>query len=103
MKLSLGYITFPTKAEAKNIILALLDEGLIACANIIPGAESYYWWEGQVQSANEVVAIVKTRAANEEKIIRLVKELHSYECPCVVFTSLDYGNPDFLKWVDENC
>ena len=103
MKLSLGYITFPTKKEAKDITLALLEEELIACANIIDGIESYFAYDDQIQKANEVVVILKTRAKNEQKIIRLVKEFHSYEAPCIVFTSLDHGNPDFIKWVDKNC
>ena len=103
MKLSLGYITFPTKAEAKNTVLALLEEKLIACANIIDGVESYFIWEDDIQQAREVVVIFKTRQKNEEKIIRFVRELHSYEIPCVVFTPLENGNPEFLKWVDESC
>ena len=103
MKLSLGYITFPTKTEAKKAVLYLLREGLIACANIIDGVESYFTWDDEIQQANEVVVIFKTRQKNEDKIIRLVREMHSYEIPCIVFTPLEYGNPDFLKWIDENC
>jgi len=103
MKLSLGYITCPTKKEAKDITLALLSEELIACANIIDGIESYFAWQDDIQKANEVIIICKTRTKNEDKIIRLVKKLHSYECPCIVFTSLDHGNPDFMKWVDQVC
>ena len=103
MKLSLGYMTFPTKAEAKNTVLALLEEGLIACANIIDGVESYFPWDDSIQKANEVVVILKTRVKNEDKIIRLVRDLHSYDIPCIIFTSIDHGNPDFLKWVDQSC
>lgn len=103
MKLSLGYITSPTKAEAKNITLALLEEKLIACANIIPGAESYYWWDEAIQKASEHLIIFKTRVKNEAKIVRLVRELHSYECPCVTFMSIDHGDPDFLRWVGRSC
>lgn len=103
MKLSLGYMTFPTKAEAKNIVLGLLEEELIACANIIEGVESYFSWGDEIQKSKEVVVILKTRVKNEDKIIRRVREYHSYDCPCVVFTSLDHGNPEFLKWVDQSC
>jgi periplasmic divalent cation tolerance protein len=103
MKLSLGYITFPTKAEAKNVVLALLEEKLIACANIIDGAESYFVWEDDIQQAREVIVIFKTRQKNEEKIIRMVRQLHSYEIPCIVFAPLEYGNPEFLKWAEESC
>ncbi len=103
MKLSLGYMTFPTKAEAKNMVLGLLEDGLIACANILPSVESYFAWDDEIQKANEVVVIFKTRAKNEDKIIKIIRKYHSYECPCVVFTSLDHGNPEFLKWVDKSC
>lgn len=100
MKLSLGYLTFPTKSEAKNMALALLKERLIACANILPGAESYFVWENKIEKANETVVLLKTRTSNEDKIIRFIKEHHSYKCPCVVFVSLDHGNPEFLRWIE---
>jgi len=103
MKLSLGYTTFPTKTEAKKAVLYLLREGLIACANIIDGVESYFTWEDEIQQANEVVVIFKTKQKNEDKIIQRVREMHSYEIPCIVFMPLEYGNPDFLKWIDESC
>lgn len=103
MKLSLGYITFPTKKEAKDMVVALLEEELIACANIFDGVESYFPWDDEIQKAKEVVVILKTRVKNEEKIIRFVKKYHSYECPCVVFTSLNHGNPDFMRFVDQSC
>lgn len=102
MKLSLGYITAPTKAEARAIAQELLTEGLIACANIIPGVESYFVWEKKIEKANEVVLIIKARTNNEDKIIKKVRELHSYECPCIVFMSLDYGHMEFLKWIDRS-
>jgi len=103
MKLSLGYMTFPTKAEAQNTVLALLEEQLIACANLMPGAESLFVWEGQIQKANEVIVFFKTRRKNEDKIVKLVKQLHSYETPCVVFTAIENGNPHFMDWVEGAC
>jgi len=103
MKLSLGYVTTPTKAEAKEIVLALLEEELIACANILEGADSYFVWKDEINQAKETVIFFKTRAKNEDKIIRLVKSMHSYDCPCIVFTELAHGNSDFLNWVEDSC
>ena len=103
MELSLGYITAPTKKEAKDIALALLEERLIACANIIPAVESFFVWQDNITSAHEVIIVIKTRPDNEKKIIRLVKEMHSYDCPCIVFMPIVSGNPDFLEWVDKSC
>lgn len=96
-------MTLPTKAEAKNMVLGLLEHELIACANIFDKVESYFFWDDAIQKANEVVVVFKTRVKNEEKVIRFVREHHSYDCPCVVFMSLDHGNPEFLKWVDQSC
>jgi len=103
MKLSLGYMAFPTKAEAKNIVLGLLEERLIASANILPSAESYFAWDDEIQKSNEVIVIFKTRTKNEDKITKIIRRYHSYEIPCVVFTSINHGNPDFLKWVNDSC
>jgi periplasmic divalent cation tolerance protein len=103
MKLSLGYITAPTKAEAKEIAVSLVEEGLVACANIIPGVESYFLWESEMAKATEYVIILKTKAKNQDKIVRFVKELHSYDCPCVVFMPIEGGNEDFLNWVEGSC
>lgn len=103
MKLSLGYMTAANKQEAKEIVMALLEEELIACANILEGAESYFYWDDDIQKAKEAVVIFKTRSKNENKIIKLVKSMHSYECPCIVFTNLDHGNAGFMKWVENSC
>ena len=103
MKLSVGYITAPNKAEARKLAQALVEEKLVACVNILPDAESYFEWDGEVTKQMEAVMIFKTREKNEEKIIKLVKSMHPYECPCVVFLPIASGNADFLKWVDQSC
>jgi len=103
MKLSLGYITSAGKTEAKDIVMALLEDELIACANIFEGVESYFAWDNEIHKAKEAVIIFKTRSKNEDKIIKVVKSMHSYECPCIVFTNLDHGNAGFMKWVEASC
>ncbi len=103
MKLSTGYIVATNKAEAKEIAEVLLEEELISCANIIPSIDSYFIWEGEIQKAKEIAIIIKTKQKNEEKIIKIVKQIHQYKVPCVTFSSIEYGNMDFLKWINKNC
>jgi periplasmic divalent cation tolerance protein len=103
MSLSFGYITAPTKTAAKEIVLALLEEELIACANILEGAESYFYWEDELQKSSEAIIFFKTREKNEGKIIKFVCKIHPYECPAVVFLPIANGNPDFLDWVEASC
>ena len=93
------YITASNKKEANQIAEKLLDKKLIACANIINNVNSYFVWTNKVQSSKETIICGKTISKNQKKIIYLVKKLHSYSVPCVIFFDIKNGNKDFLKWI----
>jgi len=95
------YITTKDEEEAKKIGKALVEEKLAACVNIHP-IESIYRWEGKVQEEGEAAMFVKTKAELADKVIQRVKELHSYEVPCIVCFPIAKGNADFLKWIEES-
>ncbi len=99
MKAFFVYMTAPSKEEAERICSALIEERLAACANILPGASSVYWWEGKVETANEAVCILKTTAAVYHELERRAVELHPYKVPCVVALKLENGHAPFLEWV----
>jgi len=94
------YITASNADEALRIGRALVEERLAACANIIGPIRSLYWWEGKLQEEPEAICLCKTRAALVARLTQRVKELHGYECPCVVAVPIDGGNPAFLEWVE---
>ena len=94
------YVTAATVEEAGKIGKALVEARLAACANVIGAIQSYYWWEGAVQQDTEAALILKTRADLVEALTAKVKELHSYDCPCVVALPIEGGNPEFLAWID---
>lgn len=94
------YITTSSKDEALKISKTLLEEETIACANIIDGMTSVYKWEGEVCEGSESVLLLKTPEALLEKAIGRVKELHSYDCPCIASIKIDNCDKDFLKWVE---
>jgi periplasmic divalent cation tolerance protein len=96
----LVYVTAATAAEAERIADAVVGERLAACANLIPGMRSLYWWQGKLDRAEETVLILKTRAGLVAKLTERVKALHSYTCPCVVALPIKAGNPAFLAWID---
>jgi periplasmic divalent cation tolerance protein len=93
------YITAANLDEATRIGEALVAERLAACANIMPGVQSIYRWQGEIVRDNEVVVIAKTRADLVEPAIARVKALHSYQVPCVVALPILAGNPDYLNWI----
>lgn len=93
------YMTAAGKAEAMEIGRVLVQERLAACVNILDNMVSLYWWEGSVQQGAEAVMIAKTTSELVEPLIERVKQLHSYDCPCVVALPIQAGNADYLAWI----
>ena len=93
------YIITPNKREAKQIAIKLLENKLIACANIIGNVGSYFVWKNKIHNSKEIIIFGKTISKNKKRIIQIVKGLHSYSVPCVIFFDIKDGNKDFLKWI----
>ena len=96
------YITAPNKKEAEKIAKKLLNKKLIACANVISNVNSYFVWKNKVQNSKEIIICGKTTLKNQKKIINIVKKIHSYSVPCVIFFDIKSGNKDFLKWIERS-
>lgn len=94
------YSTAADAAEAERICRILVTERLAACANVLPGVRSIYWWQGKIEEAGEAVLILKTQAARLPALIARMKALHSYDVPCIEAIEVDDGNPEFLAWVE---
>ena len=93
------YVTAGSRDEALRIGRALVEERLAACANVVDGMTSVYWWQDALEQADEAVLIVKTRAELVERLTTRVRELHGYDCPCVVSLPITGGNADYLAWI----
>lgn len=98
---SIIYITAGDMEEAKKIGRALVDERLAACVNIFP-ITSIFRWKGNIDEAQEFGIIAKTKSEKIKDIEKRVKEIHSYEVPCVVSFRINEGSADFLKWIKES-
>ncbi len=99
--LALLYVTCGDEEEARTIARSLVGEGLVACANILGSTTSVYRCEGEVQEDGEVAVLLKTRRDRTEPVTARVKELHSYDLPCVISLPIQGGNPEFLRWVTD--
>ena len=93
------YATAADAAEAERIGRAVVAERLAACANVLPGMRSIYWWQGKLEDGAEAVLILKTTRERMQALIARVKALHAYDCPCIEALEVTDGNPDFLAWV----
>jgi periplasmic divalent cation tolerance protein len=100
MAVSFVYVTAGDVAEARRIGRTVVEERLAACANIVPGVQSVYWWEGQIEESSEAALILKTTGARLEALVERVRELHSYDCPCIEALAVVGGNAAFLDWVE---
>ncbi|MEQ9308258.1 MAG: divalent-cation tolerance protein CutA [Balneolaceae bacterium] len=95
------HITTSNKEEARKIGRVLVEERLAACVNILDGMESIYRWKGKIEEAHETVLIAKTNYSKVRSLTNRVKELHSYDCPCIVSLTIteDEGNKEYLDWL----
>lgn len=96
--LTLLYTPCASAEEAKTIANTLLEEKLIACANIVGTGTSLYHWDGQLAESTETYLICKTTQALARKASERLAELHSYDCPAIL-TLPATANTAFASWV----
>lgn len=93
------YVTASSEDEARLIARTVVEERLAACANLLGAVQSVYWWEGELCEGEEIALVLKTSSHQKTELIDRVKQLHSYDCPCVVCLPIADGNPAFLDWI----
>lgn len=93
------HATFPDLASAEAIGRAVVEAGLAACVNLVPGVRSIYRWKGAIETADEVVAFFKTRAANADDLCAAIAARHPYETPAIVVLPVTGGDAGYLDWI----
>jgi periplasmic divalent cation tolerance protein len=93
------FITAPNKDEAARLGEMLVTKHLAGCVQILPGVESVYRWQGQVERQKEVLLIAKTVRARFQELEREVRALHSYETPEIVAVPIAFGSVPYLEWL----
>jgi len=94
---------FPDADTARNAVLTLVKERLIACGNIIPGVESIYEWKGTLETSTEVMIVCKTTVHSASAAQSRLRALHPYEVPEILQIAVSGGWPDYLAWVFAQC
>jgi periplasmic divalent cation tolerance protein len=100
----LFYVPCPDKSSAEKIAQTLLSEKLVACANIIPGMESLYWWQGKIETSSEYILILKTLKTSDAQssVTQRVLQLHPYDVPCIMTLPVLGINEGYKKWLEES-
>jgi len=95
------FITAESSDEARHISRILLEAKKAACVNIVPGAQSFFWWKGRIDEAGESLLIIKSKASLLPEIVRLVQKNHSNTVPEIIAMPIIGGNEDYLNWIDQ--
>jgi len=86
--------------EAKALGERLVRERLAACANLVPKVLSFYWWQGKLQRNAETLIILKTPPQNVPRLLKRVRELHSYTVPEFLALPVDAANQAYVEWAN---
>ena len=95
--------TFPDAETARKISRELVENALVACANIVPAVESIYFWKDQVEQSAEVLTIFKLTAARFGEFSKRLRQLHPYDVPEIIQLNVAEGSADYLRWIGESC
>ena len=96
------YAIFADAAEAERIGRTVVEERLAACINILGQCRSIYRWQGQIDTAEEAPAILKTDSRSADRLVERVVELHSYDTPCVVVWPIEKLPKSYAEWVEDS-
>jgi periplasmic divalent cation tolerance protein len=95
------YAIFADAEEAERVGRTVVEERLAACINILGSCRSIYRWEGRIETAEEVPAILKTHSWQVEELIERIAALHSYDVPCVAVWPIDKLLRPYAEWVED--
>jgi periplasmic divalent cation tolerance protein len=96
------YAVFADAGEAERIGRTVVEERLAACINILGSCRSIYRWKGNVETADEVPAILKTHNWRADELMKRIAELHSYDVPCVAVLLVDKILRPYSDWVEDS-
>jgi len=96
------YAVFADSDEAERVGRQMIEERLAACINVLPPIRSIYRWKGEIGTADEVAAILKTSHGQVDALITRIAALHSYDVPCIVTWPVDKLLADYADWVEDN-
>jgi periplasmic divalent cation tolerance protein len=94
--------TCPDMTTARQIAAALVEKQLAACVNILPGLESVYSWQGNIEHDQELLLLIKTRTAAVDHLNEAIQALHPYELPEIIAVPIVAGLAPYLEWIENN-
>jgi periplasmic divalent cation tolerance protein len=94
--------TVGSAEDAERIAGDLVERGLAACVNVVPGVTSFYRWKGETARDSEWLLVMKTTVGRFEALREALVELHPYEVPEIIALPIERGHTPYLEWIDES-
>ena len=91
--------TCPSSESAEQLASLLVDQGLAACINLVPGLTSIYRWQGKVEKDTEVLLLIKSTRGRYAALQTAIQQHHPYELPEIIAVTVDDGSPEYLRWL----
>jgi periplasmic divalent cation tolerance protein len=92
--------TTETRAYAQAIADTVVAKRLTACVQIIGPITSTYWWQGEIETAEEWLCLIKTRRDLYEELEQAIREVHPYDVPEILAVPVVAGSQSYLDWLD---
>ena len=86
---------------AQQLAKLLVESGLVACVNILPGMQSIYRWQGQIENEAETLLMIKSTQANYKAIEQMLINEHPYDVPEIIMLPIEQGSSDYLTWLTD--
>ncbi|MEE9354694.1 MAG: divalent-cation tolerance protein CutA [Methylococcaceae bacterium] len=99
-KFNLIFCTCPNQKTAEKLAHDLIQKKLAGCINILPGLTSVYPWQGKIETAQEILLLIKSRNDLFPSLQATITELHPYELPEIIAVPIHDALPDYLQWIN---
>jgi len=92
-------VSIDSEERAHGLQRLILEHRAAACVQVIGPISSAYWWEGQIEEAQEWLCLAKTRGSEYRRLESLIRENHPYETPEIISIPILAGNENYLEWI----
>lgn len=95
------FTTIGSRGEAQQVARALVEKRLAGCVQIVGPIESTYWWQSEIETAEEYLCLIKASSDLYGELEAAIKKAHPYDTPEILAMPVSDGNVDYLQWLQE--